>query len=85
MFPQQLDTFYGPTQNVFATSSSTPLFAYPTSFEQYYRPTMLPQMVEDINQRQQHEDNDDDDPIQSLQIRPRRQRTRPPCGTDSHR
>ncbi|QCE01237.1 hypothetical protein DEO72_LG7g2532 [Vigna unguiculata] len=67
MFPQQLDTFYGPTQNVFATSSSTAPSAYPTSSEKYYRPTMLPQMVKDINQRQQHEDNDDDDPVQSLQ------------------
>jgi len=39
--------------------------------KQYYQPTMLPQMVEDINQRQQHEDNDDDNPIRSPQIRPR--------------
>ncbi|QCD97318.1 hypothetical protein DEO72_LG6g2028 [Vigna unguiculata] len=85
MFPQQPDTFSGPTQNVFATSSSTPPSAYPTSFQQYYRPIMPPQMVEDINQRQQHEDNDDDDPVQSPQLRPRRHRRRPPCGTGSHR
>jgi len=31
------------------------------------------------------EDNDDDDPVQSPQLRPRRHRRRPPCGTDSHR
>ena len=84
MFPQQPDTFSSPTQNVFATSLSTPPSAYPTSFQQYYRP-MPPQMVEDINQRQQHEDNDDDDPVQSPQIRLRRHRRRPPCGTSSHR
>jgi len=46
---------------------------------------MPPQMVEDINQRQQHEDNDDNDPVQSPQLRPRRYRRRPLCGTGSHR
>ena len=46
---------------------------------------MPPQMVEDINQRQQHEDNDDDDPVQSPQLRPRRHRIRPPCDTNSHK
>jgi len=42
-------------------------------------------LVEDINQRQQHEDNDNDDPIQSPRIRPRPQRRRPPCDTNSHK
>jgi len=31
------------------------------------------------------EDNDDDDPVQSPQLRPRQHRRRPPCGTGSHR
>jgi len=49
IFPQQPDTFSGPTQNLFRTSSSTPPSTYPTSFQQYYQPIMSPQMLEDVN------------------------------------
>jgi len=46
---------------------------------------MLPQMLEDVNQRPQHKDNNDDDPTQPPQMRSRRQRKRLLCGTRSHR
>jgi len=43
-------------------------------------------MPKDMNQTQQDEDNNnEDDPVQTLQIRPRRHRRRPPCSMGSNK
>jgi len=42
-------------------------------------------MSEDVNQTQQDEDIDDNNLVQTPQIRPRRHRWRSLCGTCSHR
>jgi len=98
MFPSQPNWFHSPPHNIFGTSSTPLLSIYnPMSSMDCYRPTMSSQRLDnasDDDDDDEHDDNEarplppplfDPSTEHRLHERPRRQRQRPQCGTESHK
>ena len=97
MFPSQPNWFHNPPHNIFGTSFTPPLSAYnPIPSIDCYRPTISSQRLDNASgdDDDKHDDNEvgqpppppsDPSTEHRLHERPRRQRRRPQCGTESHK